>query len=213
MRPYARILALAALLLLPVACAEQGDAVPEASAAPKEAVPVAFRLTVTGASGPVLPDGARGEVSFLRKGAKEPLAVAFESGSTVVHPLPPGRYSLAGIGPLACRGLDFEVGPASPRALGTLNAKIIETDYYVALMSGRKATGTELADLARETGTAAEGIDARPLGIPESAPCFVSKSGPGQTWHDRPLGEKILIGIGFAAFCALAVTQGGICAF
>jgi len=207
------MLALAALLLVPAACAGRGDAVPEASAAPVEVVPVAFRLTVSGATGPVLTDGARGEVYLLRKGSKDPIGVGFESGTTVVQPLPPGRYSLAGIGPLACRGLDFEVGPSSPRALGTLRAEIVETDYYVALMSGRKASGAELADLARETGVPPAGIDARPLGIPESAPCFVSKSGPGETWRDRPLGEKILLGIGFAAFCALAVSQGGICSF
>ncbi len=128
--------------------------------------------------------------------------------------LPPGRYSIARIGPLACRGLSFEVDPsAGARALGSLRAEIITTDYHVALLSGRAATGTEIAALAARTGAAPGAIDARPLVIPEAAPCFISLAGPGATWRERPLGEKILLGIGFLGFCAIAVASGGFCAF
>ncbi len=203
---------LALLSLLLAACAAVEVAPTEILPAPPQ--PVAFRLTVTGKTGVVLETGTTGRIEVLREGADEAIGLDFENGALAVHELPPGRYSIAKIGPLACRGLTFEVDPsAKARALGSLRAEIIATDYYVALLSLAPATGTEIAGLAERTGAAPGAIDARPLVIPEAAPCFVGRGGPGTTWRERPLGEKILLGIGFVAFCAAAVAAGGFCAF
>ena len=98
-------------------------------------------------------------------------------------------------------------------ALGSIQAKINTTDYYVMLMSRHPATQAELAGFAAQTRTSLDDIDARPITIAEKAPCFAGTSGPGTTWQERPLGEKILLGIGFAGFCAIAVASGGFCAF
>jgi len=213
MRPVPRILALIAVLpLLLAACAAE-DAAP-AGSQPAQLQPIAFRLTVTGKAGPVLEAGATGRIELLREGADETIGLDFENGALTIHELEPGRYSIASIGPLACRGLSFEVDPwTQARALGSLRAEIIVTDYHVALMSLAPATGAEIARLAELTGAAPGAIDARPLVIPESAPCFINRSGPGTNWRERPLGEKILLGIGFVAFCAVAVAAGGFCAF
>ena len=206
-----RIVAVAVLLaLLLAACAAGRTALPETG----QIQPVAFRLTVTGKTGAVLETGATGRIEVLRAGADEAAGLDFENGEMAVHDLPPGRYAIARIGPLICRGLTFEVDPsANARALGSLRAEIIATDYHVALLSGQAATGTEIAGLAERAGAAPGAIDARPLVIPEAAPCFVGRGGPGTTWRERPLGEKILLGIGFVAFCAAAVATGGFCAF
>jgi len=200
-------------MLLLAACSDGGDGAPPAGAGAPAATPTAFRLTVTGTTGKVLDAGGAGQVSFLRKGAKEPVAVGFQNGALAVRDLAPGRYSLVGLGPLNCRGLDFDVGPSGARDLGTLRAEIVSTQYYVALMSGRAATGGELTQLGQATGTPPGAIDARPLGIAESAPCFVSRAGPAATWHELPLGQRLLIGAGIAAFCAIAVASGGGCYF
>ncbi len=208
-----RILALIALLpLLLAACATGRTAPPESQ--PAQTLPVAFHLTVTGKTGPVLETGATGRIEVMREDADEPIGLEFENGELAIHELPPGRYSIARIGPLACRGLSFEVDPsAGARALGSLRAEIIETDYYVALLSLAPATGTEIAALAERTGAAPGTIDTRPLQAAEAAPCFISRAGPDATWRDRPLGEQIMLGIVIAAFCAAAVAAGGFCAF
>jgi hypothetical protein len=208
-----RILALIALLpLLLAACAAEDTAPPETQTARIQ--PIAFRLTVTGKTEPVLGTGATGRIEVLRKGADEVIGLEFENGALTVHELPPGSYSIARIGPLICRGLAFEVDPsARARALGSLRAEIIMTDYYVALMSLAPATGTEIAGLAERTGAAPGAIDARPLVIPEGAPCFISRAGPDATWHDLPLGQKIMLGILIGGFCAAAVAAGGFCVF
>ena len=80
-------------------------------------------------------------------------------------------------------------------------------------MSLAPATGTEIAGLAERMGAAPDAIDARPLVIPEAAPCFVNRAGPYATWQDLPLGEKIMLGIAIGAFCAAAVAAGGFCFF
>ena len=210
MGPASRIVAVAVLLLLLAACASGRTAPPETG----QIQPVAFRLTVAGKTGAVLETDATGRIEVLREGADEAIGLNFENGELAVHELPPGRYAIASIGPLTCRGLSFEVDPSTKaRALGALRAEIIVTDYYIALLSGRAATGTEIAGLAERTGAAPDTIDARPLMIPEAAPCFVGRGGPGTTWRERPLGEKILLGIGFVGFCAIAVASGGFCAF
>jgi hypothetical protein len=213
MKPAFRILALAALLLLPAACAEQNGTAPEPAAAPVESVPVAFRLGITGKNAPVLAEDGSGQVTLRHKETKALVPVAFGNGALAVHDLAPGEYSITGIGPLICRGLDFELGEARGRALGEIRAEIVETDYYVALMASRPASRADVTELAAQAQIAPGSVDARPLPITESAPCYLSKSGPGTTWQERPLGEKILLGIGIAAFCAAALASGGFCVF
>jgi hypothetical protein len=213
MRPAPRILALIALLpLLLAACADEFSA-PVASE-PVRNQPVAFRLSVTGAAGAVLGTGDSGRIEVLREGADEAIGLDFANGAMTTHELPPGTYSIARIGPLLCRGLAFEVDPsAGARALGSLRAKIITTDYHVALMSLTPATGTEIAALAERTGTTPGAIDARPLVIPEAAPCFISRAGPDATFDELPLGEKIMLGALIGGFCALAFASGGFCVY
>lgn len=209
-----RIAGLMALLALLVAACTAGPA----DTQPAGPVPTAIRLTITGDTGPVLKTSGAGRIELLRDGAAEPVVIEFENGALAIHDLTPGKYSIASLGPLTCRGLTFEVidqpgGAPGARALGSLHAKIVTTDYYVALMSRKPATGAEIADLAERTQSAPEAIDARVIDQTEAAPCFMGRGGPGTTWRDRPLGEQILIGIGFAAFCAAAVASGGFCAF
>ncbi len=213
MGPVSRTIILAALFPLILAACADAPPVPTASE-PARLQLVAFRLAVTGETGPVLETGTTGRIEVLREGADEVIGLDFENGELAIHELPPGRYSIARIGPLACRGLSFEVdSSAEARALGSLRAEIIATDYLVALISLEPATGTEIATLAERMGAAPGAIDARPLVIPEAAPCFINRAGPNATWQDLPLGEKIMLGIAIAAFCAAAVAAGGFCAF
>jgi hypothetical protein len=208
MRPIRPTIAAMALLLL-AACATQPD-----PAQPPRLTPTALHLTVTGDTAPVLGTGTTGQIELTRDGAAEPVSLEFENGALAVTDLQPGQYNITRIGQLTCRGLTFEVDPsARVRALGTLRAKIITTDYYVALMSGRAASEAEIAGLAEHVQAAPETIDPRPITVTETAPCYLSTGGPGTTWRERPLGEKILLGIGFAGFCAIALASGGLCAF
>lgn len=202
------------MALLLAACATQPD-----TSQPPQLTPTALHLTVTGDTAPVLGTGSTGQIELARKGAPEPVGVEFENGALAVVELQPGQYNITRIGQLTCRGLTFEIDPpendqaASARALGSLRAKIITTDYYVALMSRRAATKAEVAELAEHVQAAPGTIDARPIAMAETAPCFLGTGGPGTTWRERPLGEKILLGIGFAGFCAIALASGGFCAF
>jgi len=208
-----RFLALLALLPLFLAACAAEDAAPTESQ-PARLQPVALHLTVTGDTEPVLGTGATGRIEVLREGADEAIGLDFENGELAIRELPPGRYSISKIGPLVCRGLSFEVDPwTQARALGSLRAEIIVTDYYVAFLSLAPATGTEIAALAERTGAAPGTIDTRPLQAAEAAPCFINRAGPSATWRDRPLGEQILFGIAIAGFCAAAVAAGGFCAF
>lgn len=206
-----RIFAMAVLLpLILAACASGRAELPETG----QTQPVAFRLTVTGETEAVMETGTTGRVEVLRDGADEATGLDFENGEMTVHDLAPGSYAVARIGPLKCRGLSFDVDPGTQaRALGSLRAEIIVTDYDVAMMSVAPASGAEIAELAGRLQTAPGTVDARALTIPEAAPCFAGHGGPGATWRDRPLGEKILLGIGFAGFCAIAVASGGFCVF
>jgi hypothetical protein len=210
MNSVSQATALAVLLsLLLAACATEPEAV-----GPVPLAPTSIQLTFTGNTTPVLGAGDTGQIELHRKGEDEPILLEFQNGVTVVSDLPPGKYSVERIGVLTCRGMTFDVDPsADARALGSLRAKIITTDYYVALMSQYPATDTELAEFAEQTDTIVDGIDAHPITIAEKAPCFVGTGGPGTTWRERPLGEKILLGIGFIGLCAIAVASGGFCAF
>lgn len=208
MKAVLRLIALVVPLLL-AACATEPEVV-----VAEPLVPTSIQLTFTGNVLPVLSTEGKGLIELNRDGADEPVLLEFQNGEPVLGELAPGNYSVGKIGELECRGMTFDVdASADARALGSLQAKIITTDYYVALMSRRAATNDELAELAAVTDTAVEDIDARPITVAERAPCFVSTSGPGETWRDRPLGEKILLGIGLVGFCAIAFASGGFCIF
>lgn len=203
-----RIAALMALLPLLVA----GCATAPSEAPPAQPVPTALQLTITGAVEPILDTDGRGRVALLSEGTAEPISMEFENGTLAVQDLPPGQYSITNLGPLTCRGLTFAVDQ-SPRALGALQAEIVTTDYYVALMSQKPAAAAEIAELAERLQAAPEAIDARPIVLSETAPCFMGRGGPGTTWRERPLGEQIMFGVLIAGFCAAALASGGFCAF
>ena len=200
------MIAAAAILGL-AACAEEA---PEAG----PPVPTEIELAFSGYVAPVLDAEGAGEVSFLRKGAEDAVVVPFRNGAPAEFALAPGSYELTRIGVLQCRGLEFDVDPAAgARALGTIRGEIVRTNYFVALMAGQPATATQVSALAGAQGLTPDGIDATPIALTEKAPCFIHRGGPGETWRDRPLGEQILLGIGFAGFCAVALAAGGFCAF
>jgi len=200
---------LIALLLLLGACATAPS-----DSEPAQPIPTTLQLTVTGATEPVLGADGKGQIELTRDGSAEPIGIAFENGITVLQDLQPGQYSITKLGLLRCRGLDFEVDQASSaRALGSLQTKIITTDYYVAMMSRKSASIAEIAELAESNGAAPDTVDARPITLTEAAPCFMNTAGPELTWQERPLRDKITLGIAFGAFCALALAAGGFCAF
>lgn len=208
--PVMRLIWIAVATTLGIAaCAEPA---PEAEAEPP--VPTEIELAFSGYVAPVLDSGDAGEVVFQRKGAEDPVVVPFQNRAPTAFALVPGEYELTRIGVLQCRGLEFDVDPSSEaRALGTIRGDIVKTSYYVALMAGRPATTTQVSALAGSQGLSPDGVDATPILLTEKAPCFIHRGGPGETWRDRPLGEQILLGIGFAGFCAVAVAAGGFCAF
>ena len=210
MRTAPRIVGLIALLpLLLAACATAPS-----DAQPAQPIPTALQLTITGAAEPVLGTDGMGQIELTRDGATDPISIPFKNGTMVLHDLQPGQYSITKLGQLTCRGLTFEVDQASSaRALGSLQTKIITTDYYVALMSRKPATDAQITALAERAQTAPDTIDARPIAQTEAAPCFVNVAGPEVTWQERPLSEKIMLGIAIGAFCAVALAGGGVCAF
>lgn len=204
-RTIRAFLTLAPLLL--AACTAQETA-PEGGGA----VPVAFRLALSGDTEPVLgPDGS-GQLRLRREGAQEPTSLDFTNGRLAVHGLAPGRYEVTGLGALQCRDLAFEVATA-PRYLGAIDAELIAARSRVALMSPASVSSADVAALAGQAGTAAEAVDARPLGITEAAPCFLGPDGPRVTWEDLPLEDKILLSVSLAGFCAVALVAGGFCMF
>ena len=207
MKPVLHIAATIVLLGL-TACATPP------AAPPGPPIAVTLHLGVSGHSAPVLDAEGRGQITLARDGADEPLTVAFQNNAPSVFELAPGHYDVTAIGGLNCRGMGFDVEDgADARHLGTLHAEIVKTSYYVAMIAGRPATDAEISEVANESGAAPGNIDARPISAAEAAPCFIHRSGPGQTWRDRPLGEKILLGIGFAGLCAVALASGGFCVF
>jgi len=135
MRTALRLLARLALGPLLLAACAAAEPPPETGAGP---VPVALRLTLAGATDPVLGEDGTGRLELAREGADAPAAFPFENGALAVHALPPGRYEVTRLGPLLCRGLAFEVGPA-PRYLGSVGVELVQARHQVALMS-RPAT-------------------------------------------------------------------------
>lgn len=178
-------------------------------------VPVAFRIDLDGATTPILAEDGTGTLELTRAGAEEPVPLAFENGRLAVHALAPGRYAVTHLGSLQCRGLEFDVG-ARPRYLGALRARVVRAEYYVALMQPAVASAADVARLAGQAGAdagAAGAIDARPLAVTEAAPCFLGNDGPVTTWEDLTLAEKVMLSIGMAGLCAVALVSGGFCHF
>lgn len=204
-----RALARAALVPLTLAACAAQEASPPEDSGP---VPVALRLTLGGETGPVLGDDSAGQLALARRGADGPVTYDFTNGVLAVHELDPGRYEVVALGPLHCRGLEFEVGGA-PRYLGAVDASLVEANYQVALMSRASVVPSDVAELAEAAGTSPEAVDAEPLSVTETAPCFRGRHGEMTTWEDLTLAEKALLTIGIAGLCAAAVVSGGFCAF
>lgn len=199
-------LALGSLLL--AGCAAQEAPPPAETGGP---VPVGIRLTLSGDTAPVLGDDGTGSIALTRQGADQPVSLSFENGALAVHDLAPGQYQIAALGPLACRGLAFEVA-AAPRYLGAIDARLVEAEYHVALMTRPRVVEPDVAAVAGEAGASAQAVDARPIQLVEAAPCSLGP-GPGTTWDNLTLGEKILLTVSLAGFCAIAVASGGFCHF
>lgn len=211
-----RLVALALVPLLLAACAVQDPAVhlaEEAAASPEPGgpVPVAIRLSLSGETASVLGDDNTGQIALARKGADQPVSLSFENGALAIYELDPGQYQVAALGPLTCRGLGFEVA-AAPRYLGAIEARLVEAEYKVALMSRPSIADRDVGALAEAAGAPAGAVEARPLEVSEAAPCSLGP-GPGTTWDNLTLAEKVLVTVGFAGFCAIAVASGGFCAF
>jgi hypothetical protein len=199
----------ATIALLGLAACANSETTP-----PGPPTPTTLQIGVSGYVAPVLDADGRGQITLTRDGADAPITVYFQNDVPSGFELAPGHYEINAIGALTCRDMEFDVDDgAGGRHLGALRAEIIKTSYYVAMIAGRPATDAEIFELADETGTAPSNIDDRPISAAEAAPCFIHRGGPGQTWRDRPLGEKILLGIGFAGFCAIALASGGFCVF
>ncbi|MDH3668091.1 MAG: hypothetical protein OEN23_14280 [Paracoccaceae bacterium] len=196
-----------------MACSQAGDAnAPDT--APVDPVPTVIDLGVFGATGPVIGEDGTGELLLKRSGQSEPVSVQFQNGARSEFALAPGDYRITQIGELRCQGLDFSVDPQTDlRALGTVRAEIVKAKYYVALMAGHPAKLDEIAGLAEVRAIPADQVDARPISVTHHAPCSVHSQGPGQSWRDRPLGERIALGAAIAGFCAIALAAGGFCAF
>lgn len=207
--PLSRRALCIAILLLPAACATAPERPGSAAQRP---VPVAVRLTLKGATATVLGADGTGQLSLTRDGADKPLSLPFANGALAIHDLAPGHYQIAALGPLQCRGLAFEVS-AAPRYLGAVNAELVKANYRVALMSRPRVPRADVAEIAAKAGVGSDGVDARPLEIPEDSPCFLGPNGPVTTWEDLTLGEKVILGAGVAGFCVLAVAAGGFCHF
>ncbi len=144
--------------------------------------PAALRVTVTGRTTPVLHDGTTGRLVLTRDGAPEPIGLDFENGALAIYDLPPDRYSIAMIGPLACSGLEFTVdADAVGVALGSIEANIFRSDPASALLSGQAASGAEIASTAAEVQAAPEAIGSQPVAIAQTALCHTNGASDGQT--------------------------------
>jgi len=188
------------------ACAASGPGSDD-RAAPEAATPTpaALRLVIAGDADPVFALDQPIPVELNRDGADAPVTLEVRAGSLSVARLPPGHYAVTRIGPLACAGIGFDLGPG-PQALGTLRAEVLRTEYDVALISAVPATPADLAELG------ADAADA-PLTVHRQALCHSGRGGTGTQFRDLSPAEQIMAGILFAGFCAAAVASGGFCAF
>lgn len=194
------------LALAACAAAGQGPGERDDAVAPAP-VPVALRLVITGAAEPVFAPDRPIPVALSRGGAEAPATLEVRAGALSVAQLPPGRYAVTRIGPLACAGIGFDLGPGpAPQALGTLRAEVLRTEYDVALISAAPATPADLAVLGG-------GAEAAPLTVHRQALCHSGRGGAGTQFRDLSPAEQVMAGILFAGFCAAAVASGGFCAF
>lgn len=169
--------------------------------------PVALRLNLTGKAPAVFGGATAIPVLLARTGTQEPVAAEFTPGALTRLELPPGDYAVSRIGPMACSGIGFTLTPgAEPRALGVLDAEILQTEYDIALIGAGPASAADLAELG-------SGAQSAPLFIDRKALCHAGRGGPGTQYHDLTLAQKITVGVFFAGFCAAAVASGGFCAF
>jgi hypothetical protein len=205
---------LTALLLLLAACATAPEQVEPGQAAPDRLIPTTLQVNLHGKINAVLGEDDTSEIELLREDADEPVVLEFRNGAQATGDLAPGAYQITRLGTLACRGVSFDVDPAAgARALGTLDAEILVTDYDLAMMTSKSATAGDVAALTQAAGIAPDGIDTRPIALGEAVPCFANHDGPGTNWRERPLGEQIMFGVLMAGLCAAAVASGGFCAF
>jgi hypothetical protein len=180
---------------------------PQPVATETELRPTALRLNLTGKSEAVFGAVTAIPVLLTRDGTEEPVATELTPGGLTRMELPPGDYSISRIGPMACYGIGFTVAPgAEPRALGTLQAEILRTQYDIALLDGSPASTADLAELGA-------GAQAAPLYIDRNALCHVGRNGPGTEFRDLSPAEQVMAAILFGGLCAAAVASGGFCAF
>lgn len=214
MPPLPHSLALLCLTLLTGCAVSQSHPDAGETSSATRPIPVGLRLSLAGDTAPVLgPDGT-GQLTLARGGTDEPLSLAFHNDALAVYDLAPGRYEITGLGRLHCRGLAFEVpGGASARYLGTVNAELVRANYHVALLAPAAPEPADAAALAERAGIAADALDARPLAVGETAPCFLGRDGPVTTWEDLSLSEKIMLSVGVAGLCAISLATGGFCQF
>ncbi|HSF94479.1 MAG TPA: hypothetical protein VLA52_05580 [Thermohalobaculum sp.] len=200
MRILPGILSGAALMLLLAACAT-APAGPEPDPAPRS---TSLTLELSGKADVVASPGEAIPVELVREGA-EPLKLDFQDGTPTRHDLPPGQYGIAGIGPLSCTGLGFEVPDGTgPVDLGTLEARVAVTDYYIAKLKRRPPVPADLTPPGTEPGR---------LIVGRYALCHAPRDFTGPVWADLPLEQKLMFGVLMAGFCAAAVASGNICAF
>lgn len=202
MRRLIASLGSAALLLVLAACQTTAAASRDGSDAQPRAT--ALRLALTGKTEAVAAPDAAIPVELQREGA-DPLTLDYVPGALTIHELPPGRYGIAKIGPMSCTDLGFDVTPGQgPLALGTVDAKVSETDYYIGYVSGRPAAEADVATLGAEPG--------QPI-VGRHALCHAPRDYTGPVWADLPIEQKLMFALMMAGFCALTVASGMVCAF
>lgn len=197
----------AALVGLMLSACVTTETEPQPVAAQTELRPAALRLNLTGKAPAVFGTATAIPVLLTRAGAEEPVATEFTPGGLTRLELPPGDYAVTRIGPLSCTGVGFTLTPgAEPRALGAIDAKILQTEYDIALIKADPATPADLAALG-------PGAQSAPLFVDRRALCHSGRGGTGTQFHELSPAEQFAAGLFFAGLCAAAVASGGFCAF